>query len=182
MKKIIALLLSLLLAFGCTALAEDFTAGLEGELSFSDGMDIIYVSSFEEAAQYYTGEVPALTPPEGFRLKEILVNDFGLTAYYTTAAPENETPAEGEEATPVEAQVISNFEFSIYQYGANEGFSYYSLSDGALTETDASMVTLYEAGDVIYSADVYTTKGAIYFYFEGLDNTQIEAVLTGLQI
>lgn len=177
MKKILAVLLCMLLCLG-GALAEDIAGEFETEFDFSDGVEMVYVSSFEEAAQHYTGEIPSFTAPEGFELVEILVNEFGLTAYYSSTA--TAPVQEGEDAAET-AAVHANFEFSMYDYGSSEGMSYYNLSDGVLTDATAAMVVLYEEGGVVYSADVHTTRGAIYFYFDGLDNTQVEAVLTGLE-
>ena len=184
MKKNLAILICLALALCCAAQAEE-------SFGFSDGMEMHYVSSFEEAAPYYEGEIPAFTAPEGFYLMEILVNDFGLTAYYSTVAPRAEgDAAEGEardaenaqDAALAQPEAISRFEFSIYDYGKSADVSYYSMREGVLSEAEASMVALHEAAGVVYSADVYTVKGAVYFYFEGLDATQVEAVLTGLQV
>jgi len=177
MKKTLAILLCLLLALLGAAQAEE-------SISFGDGMEMHYVSSFEEAAPYYEGDIPGFTAPEGFYLTEILVNDFGLTAYYSTVnpQPEEENAQEAQADAPAEPEAISRFEFSIYDYGKNEGVSYYSMREGVLSQAEASMVALHEAAGVVYSADVYTTNGAVYFYFEGLDGTQVEAVLTGLQV
>lgn len=173
MKRIIALMLALLLC-ACTACAEGLTAEFETEFSFDGDVDMIYVSSFEEAAVLYAGEIPGFTVPEGFYLTEILVDSFGLTAYYSNVDPAAEEF--DDEIEPL------TFEFSMYDYGKEEGVSHYTMQNGALTEAAASMVTLYEDDGLIYSADVHTVKGDIYFSFEGLDRAQVETVLTALVI
>ena len=174
MKKIIALMLALLMLCACTAGAEEFAAEFDTEFRFDGDVDMVYVSSFDEAAELYAGEIPAFTAPEGFYLTEVLVDSFGLTAYYSSLDPAAEEV--DDEAEPL------TFEFSMYDYGKEEGVSHYTLQNGALTEASASMVTLYEDEGLIYSADVHTIKGDIYFSFEGLDRAQVEAVLTALVI
>ena len=175
MKKLLAILLSLVLLCSCAAFAEGLdglAAQFESEFDFEKDADMAYVSSFEEAAALYDGEVPAFTAPEGFELLEILVDDFGLTAYYS-AGVADEADEDAEEVS---------FEFSMYDYGKEEGVSHFSLADGKLGEAAASMVSLYEEDGVIYSADVHTVKGDIYFYFNAMDRAQVEAVLAGLAI
>lgn len=175
MKKMIAILLSLMLMLGCAALAEGLdglAAQFESEFNFDADTDMAYVSSFEEAAALYDGEIPAFTAPDGFELVEILVDDFGLTAYYTA----------GEMETGDEEYIEPSFEFSMYDYGKEEGVTHYSLTDGVLAEASASMVSLYEEDGVIYSADIHTVKGDIYFYFNDMDRAQVEAALAGLAI
>ena len=176
MKKILAFLLSLVLLCGCAAMAEDLAAEFETEFSFDNDLDMVYVTSFEEAAAYYAGEIPAFTAPEGFYLDEILVDDFGLTAYYTSIDPAAEAEAEDEETEAL------TFEFSMYDYGKEEGVSHYSMAGGVLSDATAAMVSIYEEDDLPYCADVHTTKGDIYFFFDGLDRAQVEAVLAGLAI
>lgn len=173
MKKLLAILLGLAMLISCAAFAEGLdglAAQFESEFDFDKDADMAYVSSFEEAAELYNGEVPAFTAPEGFELLEILVDDFGLTAYYSAGVSEDE---DAEEA---------GFEFSMYDYGKEEGVSHYNLADGKLSEVTASMVSLYEEDGAIYSADVHTVKGDIYFYFNAMDRAQVEAVLAGLAI
>ena len=175
MKKLFAILLSLALLCACVAMAEDFAAEFETEFNFDAESDSVYVSTFEEAAVLYAGEIPGFTAPEGFYLTEILVDNFGLTAYYSTQDPAVEIP-EDDESEP------ATFEFSMYDYGKEEGVTHYSMTAGVLSEATASMVTIYADEDVPYSADIHTVKGDIYFYFDGLTAAQVEAVLAGLTI
>lgn len=175
MKKMFAILLSLLMLLSCAAMAEGLAglaAEFESEFDFEADTDMSYVTSFEEAAALYAGEIPTFTAPDGFELIEILVDDFGLTAYYSA----------GETETQDGEFIEASFEFSMYDYGKEEGVAHYNLVNGALTEATASMVSLYEEEDVIYSADIHTVKGDIYFYFNDMDRAQVEAALAGLAI
>ena len=156
MKKIIAILACLALVCAA-AVAEGFE--VEG---FFEGAESVSVASFEEAAEIYTGDLPALTVPEGFELQEVLVDEFGLTAYY-----------ESEDAL---------FEMNVNEYGEVEGVSHYGLENGALVEAKGVMVDIYEEEGLVTSADVYTPLGAIYFYFEGMDLAAVQAVLAGLAL
>lgn len=174
MKKIIALLLSLLMLCTCVAFAEDIAGEFDTEFNFDADVDMVYVASFDEAAALYKGEIPSFTAPEGFYLTEILVDNFGLTAYYSSIDP-------AAEEIDDEAEVLT-FEFSMYDYGKEEGITHYSMANGALTEATASMVTFYEEDGMIYSADIHSVKGDIYFSFDGLDRAQVEKVLTALVI
>lgn len=175
MKKLFAILLSLVLLCSCMALAEDFAAEFETEFNFDSESDSVYVSTFEEAAALYAGEIPGFTAPEGFYLTEILVDNFGLTAYYSSQDPAAETAGDDEAE-------YATFEFSMYDYGKEEGVFHYSMTDGVLSEAAASMVAIYVDEDIPYSADVHTIKGDIYFYFDGLTSAQVESVLSGLTI
>lgn len=146
----------ILAILACIALMCSMFAFAEDEI----GMAVF--ASLEEAAAAYEGEVPGFTVPEGFELSEAVVDDFGLTAYY----------ASGE----------ASFEFSVYDYGAMEGVVRYQLGEGALSAMAASVVDLYEEEGLITSADVYSPKGAIYFYFENMDQAAVEKVLACLEI
>lgn len=153
MKTMMKMMLAFLTCFallccGMAALAEE-----------EIGMQV--AASMEEAAEIYAGEIPSLAVPEGFALQEVVVDDFGLTAYYASDA--------------------ASFEFSVYDYGDMEGIARYMLKDGAISALSAAVVDLYEEDGQITSADVYSAKGAIYFYFENMDQAAVEAVLKGLE-
>lgn len=147
MKKILAILACIAMLISMSAVAE---------------VESVVASSLEEAAAYYMGEVPGFTTPAGFEVHEVVVDDFGLTAFYTSAD--------------------ASFEFSIYDYGTMEGVTRYGMKDGKLVELSASVVDLYEEDGMITSADVYSPKGAIYFYFENMEASAIEAVLACLSV
>ena len=149
MKKILAILACIALLCGMAAFAEE-------------EIGITVLASLEEAAGVYEGEVPGFATPEGFELHEVVVDDFGLTAFNTSAE--------------------ANFEFSVYDYGTMDGVVRYALSEGAISAMAASVVDLYEEDGLITSADVYSPKGAIYFYFENMDQAAVEAVLACLEI
>ena len=176
MKKLFAILLSLVLMCACAAMAEDFAAEFETEFNFDADLDMVYVTSFEEAAALYAGEIPAFTTPEGFYLTEILVDEFGLTAYYSTMDPTAEEAEADSEEEPL------SFEFSMYDYGKEEGVSHYSMVGGVLSEATSAMVSIYEDEGMPYSVDIHTVKGDIYFCFDGLDRAQVEKVLSGLAV
>lgn len=149
MKKMLTFLICLaLLCCGVAALAEE-------------EIDMHAVSSMEEAAAIYDGEIPSFAVPEGFALQEVVMDDFGLTAFYASDA--------------------AKFEFSVYDYGEMESTARCMLQDGAISALSAAVVDLYEEDGLITSADVYSAKGSIYFYFENMDQAAVEAVLQGLE-
>lgn len=149
MKKLLTILACIALLVG-------------GFAALAEYEDTLYLDSLEEAAELYGGEIPELTPPEGFELVQVMLDDFGLTISYESDA--------------------AAFDMTLYEYGEIEGITHYNLSGGTLSEAGVSMVDVYEEEGLVTNADVYSSKGAIYFSFTDMDMAQVEAVLAGLAL
>ena len=133
----------------------------------SDDDDITYepvestVSSFEEAEGIFEGTIPAFDAPEGFTLDGIEVDEYSLTADYSSEA--------------------GRFSLSAYAYGA-DGLEYFEMKDGALRPADCMVELCSYDGESVDSATVYTSEGTLYFYFDLEDASReaVEVILAGL--
>ena len=133
----------------------------------SDDDDITYepvestVSSFEEAEGIFEGTIPAFDAPEGFTLDGIEVDEYSLTADYSSEA--------------------GRVSLSAYAYGA-DGLESFEMKDGALRPADCMVELCSYDGESVDSATVYTSEGTLYFYFDLEDASReaVEVILAGL--
>lgn len=116
------------------------------------------VTSFEEAAEIFDGVIPAYTAPEGYTLKEIVVDPYSLYATFESAD--------------------DSFEMCTYAYDSNG--TYFNMKDGKLNPVDGLIVELLSYDDEVDGANVYGPDGVVFFYFSGIDQAAAEAIVAGL--
>ena len=129
-------------------------------LDYGDEEEYANVSTLEEAAEIFEGTLPSFTPPEGFELTSIDVDDYYVDLEY-----------ESEDA---------GFDLSVYSYSSTT-YSY-ALADGELTALDGCVVRLRDYDGDISSASVNLPDGSVVeFYFYGSYTLEdVAAVLNGL--
>ena len=120
------------------------------------------VSSLEEAAGIFAGNVPDFETPEGFVLESVDASEDMLTASYYGDA--------------------GGFSLNAFSY-ASDSTTYYAMNGGALESAERmAEVTSYD-GESIDSVTLYGPEGTLYFYFSLEDASQeaVEAILAGLK-
>jgi len=124
---------------------------------YTEESSVVY--SLEEAAAIFAGAVPAYTAPEGYELREAMVDEYSLYASYESAE--------------------DSFELNTYAYESDA--IYYSVKDGVFTPLDGQLVEFSVYDGEVYSASVYKPEGTVTFYFSGLDQAAAEAIVAGLE-
>ena len=120
------------------------------------------VSSLEEAAGIFAGNIPDFETPEGFVLESVDASEDMLTASYYGDA--------------------GGFSLNAFSY-ASDSTTYYAMNGGALEPAERlAEVTSYD-GESIDSVTLYGPEGTLYFYFSLEDASQeaVEAILAGLK-
>lgn len=149
--------IELMQLFGMEPEAEAEDADIE---SYDTQADSVTVTSFEEAAAIFEGDLPDYTTPEGYELAEITVSPDYFYAQYVS---------------PDDA-------FSIDAYaGMGNELEYMQLKDGALVPLEDGLtaeVGRY-SGSISY-VSLYRTEGPLYFYFGDQSDAEVNAILAGL--
>ncbi len=121
------------------------------------------VSSFEEAAEIYEGEMPEFTAPEGVALQEIEVSSDYFDAYYASEAQDR------------------SFHLSAYTFPDMESASY-ALENGALRPVRGTVNFYLREDGSVETATIEAPGCRLYFYFDGIfDQEQAETIVSGLK-
>lgn len=139
------------------------TAMFEGMIEVEDQEEIedqsVTVYSLEEAAAIFNGSVPNYTPPEGYELNEVTVDEYSLYAYY--------------------ASEEHDFQLCLYDYESNA--VHYSMKDDGVLEAIEGLVVEMDVYDgEVGSARVCGDGREVSFYFSGVDMETAEAIVAGL--
>lgn len=133
-----------------------------------DDDDVYYedyeFSTLEEAAEVFAGELISFTAPEGFELEEVYVSGDG---YYVNANYYAE-----------DDRYIS---FNQDYYDEDTGYAdYFSVADGAVTQIDDRIATLYKSETGYYYAQFYMPDGSLAIYFDDCDVEGVKTILGGI--